>query len=156
MGIGLIAGAVQVLVAATAPSAPAAAAATPGPCLVIGDSIAVKLGPLRPNCTVVARGGITSDEVLAMAPANTGFRTVIVSMGSNDAWANPVTGNLATLRKKYPSASFSWIAPRRDRHGLAVVAFAKQRGDRVVRLADFPSRDTMHPDNYTDVAKQLP
>ena len=149
--VTLIAG----LVAATGPPSASAPTAV-RPCLLLGDSIAIGIARLRPACRLVAQKGITSDEVLAAAPADRSYRHVIVAMGSNDRWRTPLPRNLAAVRTLYPKASFTWIAPRRGRSAQQVAAFASSHHDGLVELVDFSSRDTVHPLDYAAVAARLP
>lgn len=133
------------------------AAAPASSCLLIGNSIAVGLGRVEPGCVLAAQNGITSDQVLALAPPDTGFTRVIVSMGSND-WRTraPLADNLIRLRKLYPQARFVWLAPRRGRNAEIVADFARHHHDDVIKLGDLPSRDSTHPLDYADVAARLP
>lgn len=143
-----------VLIFAMCPATGSAQSAT---CLLTGDSIAVGLEKFKPGCTAAARNGATSDEVVAMAPADSGFTQVIVSMGTND-WRTraPLAANLDALRARYPHARFAWIAPRKGRSETLVALFAASHHDALVRLADLPSRDSTHPSNYADLAGLLP
>ncbi len=126
-----------------------------GLCLILGDSNAGGVARQVPQCEAVTRKNATSTAVLAMAPADRGYQRVIVSTGGPDRKRHPLPENLASIRARYPQAKFTWLAPRRGFNALAVSDFAKAHNDGLIKLGDFPSRDSTHPDNYAAVAAQL-
>lgn len=59
------------------------------------------------------------------------------------------------VRAQYPKARFTWLVPIKPANGNIVVAFAMSWQDRMVPLADFPSRDRVHPSDLEPVNRAI-
>lgn len=124
-------------------------------CLVLGDSIAQGLAPYRPLCVASTKVGASSAKIAMMMPHRR-FEQVIISAGSNDALAPDLKQRLELIRRAYPDSTVTWIAPRNAIAERIVVNIAMHNNDSVVRLNDFGSRDNIHPQSYSVLAKRLP
>ncbi len=124
-------------------------------CLLLGDSIALRAKPYLPDCQAVVKNGITSNDVVARAPADLPYGRVIVSMGTNDKHREPLLDNLATIRARYPNARFVWLAPRRGKAAIQTYEFATEHNDQVVQLREFASTDHIHPADMRDVVAHI-
>lgn len=85
-------------------------------CLILGDSIAVGTAKHRPECVVMAKGGINSyqwrrqylERDTGALPA---ARTVIISLGSNDHKHVRTILELQTIRRNVNAERVFWILP---------------------------------------------
>jgi lysophospholipase L1-like esterase len=81
-------------------------------CLILGDSIAVGTHQFKPECTMVAKGGINSWQwnrtySKDLKPA----RTVIISLGSNDHSGVNTFKELLAMRQQVDAERVFWIMP---------------------------------------------
>jgi len=85
-------------------------------CLILGDSIAVGTQQFRPECAIMAKGGINSYQwrkqylqsdqgVLPKA------KTVIISLGSNDHKNVRTILELQAIRKAVNAEQVFWVLP---------------------------------------------
>lgn len=123
-------------------------------CLIVGDSVAQGLASYHSQCKAVTKVGASSARILRL-PIGSGYSEVVISAGSNDP-LNPKLGpNLWALRKKFPDAKVTWVAPRNSRAAQRVYETAVMFHDRVVYLGKFKSNDGIHPKDYKAVAKKV-
>ena len=118
-------------------------------CLIVGDSIAVGLKSVRPECFEMARVGITSPQwvrVYGDRPALEGeARTVIISLGSNDSSVEATSVALNTIRTRVRASRVIWIMPAIKPYIQKVVeALAASHGDGLVYIRGL-SHDGVHP-----------
>lgn len=118
-------------------------------CLIIGDSIAVGVSQVRPECQSIAKSGINSTDwnrrhLHQMKPA----RTLIISLGANDLGIN-TEGNIRSLRTQAQADRVFWLLPSqrlKPRQVEAVRQVAAEFGDTVIpRPESNISADGVHP-----------
>lgn len=119
-----------------------------------GDSIAVGVAQALhlPIAAVSARVGASSAEIVRMTRSQDG-RHVVISAGSNDPTNPRLVANLEAIRRKLGNVSVVWILPRHSLAAAAVVRVCARHRDTMVNLADFRSRDGVHPSSYRAVAR---
>lgn len=117
-------------------------------CLILGDSIAVGIGQMRPECVVEAKVGINSEDY-----ANGLFRhfeivdskKTIISLGSNDAYVESY-GPMLALRELIKGDVIWILSSNNEESRFAALTIAKQFGDDVVDIMAYPmSPDGVHP-----------
>ena len=118
-------------------------------CLIVGDSIAVGVSQVRPECASIAKSGINSHDwnsknMHRLRPA----RTLIISLGANDAGIN-TEGNIRALRTNAQADRVFWLLPSqrlKPRQVAAVQQVAQEFGDTVIpRPETNISADGVHP-----------
>lgn len=118
-------------------------------CLIVGDSIAVGVSQVRPECQAIVKSGINSktwnDKHLhKLKPA----RTLIISLGANDLGIN-TKGHIRSLRTNAQADRVFWLLPSeklKPRQVEAVRQVAEEFGDTVIpRPESNISRDGVHP-----------
>jgi lysophospholipase L1-like esterase len=115
-------------------------------CLVLGDSIAVGLGQVRPECAVVAISGITSERYVQTLLAPRRARTVIISLGVNDGDGVSIIDNLRLLRRTIAADTVYWLlAGTNPRARDAARAVAALYRDRLIDVAPLAGPDHVHP-----------
>jgi len=81
-------------------------------CLILGDSIAVGIAQQRPECVVLAKGGINSWQFNNKNITNLkSTKTAIISLGSNDHKGVRTKRELQTLREMVDAEIVFWILP---------------------------------------------
>lgn len=119
-------------------------------CLIVGDSIAVGVSQVRPECGSIAKSGINSRDWNArnmqqLKPA----RTLIISLGANDLRSHDTAGNIRSLRSKAQADRVFWLLPNETLKPAAVAAVkqvAAEFGDTVIdRPKTNMSVDRVHP-----------
>ena len=81
-------------------------------CLILGDSIAVGIAQQRPECVVLAKGGINSWQFNNKNITNLkSAKTAIISLGSNDHKGVRTKRELETLREMVDAEIVFWILP---------------------------------------------
>ena len=117
-------------------------------CLILGDSIALGIGQMRPECVVEAKVGINSEDY-----ANGLFRhfeivdskKTIISLGSNDAYVESY-GPMLALRELIKGDVIWILSSNNEESRFAALTIAKQFGDDVVDTMAYPmSPDGVHP-----------
>ena len=117
-------------------------------CLILGDSIAVGISQMRPECVVQAKSGINSEDY-----ANGLFhrfelihaKKTIISLGSNDAYVESY-GPMLALRELIKGDVIWILSANNEESRYAALTLAKQFGDSVVDTRAFPIRkDKVHP-----------
>ena len=125
-------------------------------CLILGDSIAVGTHQFKPECTMVAKGGINSwqwnkNYSKDLKPA----RTVIISLGSNDHSGVNTFKELLTMRQQVDAEHVFWIMPAIKPNVQDVVQIiAKNFGDTILPITRLQP-DGVHPSwaGYKQLAK---
>jgi lysophospholipase L1-like esterase len=127
-------------------------------CLVMGDSIAVGIGQNRPECTTVARVGITSKkwyETYKIKDKN--YEQVVISLGTND-FHNITEKSLRKIRSEIKSQRVIWILPSstlKPEQRSVVLDIAREYRDATVDISGYLGYDHIHPTGrgYQDIAK---
>lgn len=117
-------------------------------CLIMGDSIAVGIANMRPDCVVEAKVGINSEDYV-----NGLFRhfelveakKTIISLGSNDAGIDSY-GPMLALRETI-KGDVVWILSSNNRESVfAALQISKHYGDSVIDVGSYPMQiDRVHP-----------
>lgn len=119
-------------------------------CLIVGDSIAVGVSQVRPECASIAKSGINSRDWNArnmqrLKPT----RTLIISLGANDLRTHNTEGNVRSLRTNAQASRVFWLLPNETLKPAAVAAVKKvaaEFGDTVIdRPKTNMSADGVHP-----------
>ena len=124
-------------------------------CAFIGDSIAVGLQQVQPDCAVHAKVGAGSDFILTKNYGTSTNSYVVISMGSN--WPNNPRNraNAIKLRKSIKTELVVWILPYNRTAATTMRAVAQQFQDNYVDLNAFPSKDHVHPSSYRKVNREV-
>ena len=123
-------------------------------CVVLGDSIAVGIGSVSPQCETIAKVGINSKNFVVSNRYIPKAKTTVISLGSNDGNAD-FSKYLRELRKK-ASGKVIWIlSANNDKARQIALNIARQNGDSVVYLSSFATADGIHPKSYSSVAKKI-
>lgn len=118
-------------------------------CLIVGDSIAVGVGQVRPECQAIAKSGINSSNwnkqhLHKLKPT----RVLIISLGANDLGVN-TEENIRTLRSRAQAEKVFWLLPSqrlKPEQVRAVKFVAQDFGDIVIpRPEKNISADGVHP-----------
>lgn len=128
-------------------------------CLIIGDSIAVGLFGVRPECHMSAMVGISSvgwDS--RFGKIDLSAKTVIISLGSNDWDRTDTYGSLREIRSKVKAKQVFWVAPNQEmkpKQYYDVNVIAGMYGDKVV-WTDRYEPDRIHPNRagYKELAEK--
>lgn len=116
-------------------------------CVYIGDSIAVGLQQLEPNCGIYAKVGADTDFIVKHFSGTKAAGHAVITMGSN-APKNPHNyENALKLRKSLKVDFVVWVLPYDRTSAAAIRKVAQQFPDAIVDLHGIPSRDGVHP-NY--------
>ena len=123
-------------------------------CLIIGDSIAVGVGSVSPQCETIAKVGINSKNFVVSYKYIPSAKTTVISLGSNDGNAD-FSKYLTNLRSKV-SGKVVWILSANNAKAREIVLkIARQNGDSVIYLSQFKSADGIHPKSYSSVASKV-
>jgi len=118
-------------------------------CLIVGDSIAVGVSQVRPECQAIVKSGINSSDwnkkhLHKLKPA----RTLIISLGANDLGIN-TEGHVRSLRTNAQADRVFWLLPSqklKPQQVAAVRQVAEEFGDTVIpRPESNISADGVHP-----------
>ena len=118
-------------------------------CLIVGDSIAVGVSQVRPECHAIVKSGINSSDwnkkhLHKLTPT----RTLIISLGANDLGIN-TEGNVRSLRTQVNADRVFWLLPSqklKPKQVEAVRQVAAEFGDTVIpRPESNISKDGVHP-----------
>lgn len=132
-------------------------------CLIMGDSIAVGMHYVKPQCTVIAKSGINSQQYNEKYVKNHknayGAEAVIVSLGSNDAYVKHTYNELYVLREKIKAERVFWVLPNPEKfptQASDVKLIAVSFGDTVIQTQKY-SPDEVHPTNagYRELSTQV-
>lgn len=129
-------------------------------CLILGDSIGV--GTARAvneryaaHCDVQAAERATAKQVLSWPKPRKEYGSCVFSIGSNDPAAPALARTLSRIRGSICFRRVIWLLPYARPQASIVSAVAARYGDETLDLARFPSRDQIHPYNYSEVAAAL-
>jgi len=118
-------------------------------CLIVGDSIAVGVSQVRPECQAIVKSGINSSDwnkkhLHKLKPT----RTLIISLGANDLGIN-TEGHVRSLRTNAQADRVFWLLPSqklKPQQVAAVRQVAEEFGDTVIpRPESNISADGVHP-----------
>ena len=118
-------------------------------CLIVGDSIAVGVSQVRPECQAIVKSGINSAEwnrkhLSKLEPT----RTLIISLGANDLGVD-TDANIRQLRARAQAERVFWLLPSqrlKPEQVRAVKFVAQDFGDTVIpRPEKNISADGVHP-----------
>lgn len=127
-------------------------------CLIVGDSIAVGMHRVLPECAVLAKGGINSWQWHKLyGGKSVAARTVIISLGSNDHEGVRTESELNKLRESVGNASVYWVLPAiKPQVQAIVVRIAQRNGDAVLRIRSLQP-DKIHPSDrgYRAIAEEV-
>jgi len=118
----------------------------------IGDSIAVGISSAF-NCTQMAQVGRTSGQQAALIKI-LNVDTAIISLGSNDPRNPDLYRNLRHVRAHLVSRRVIWVLPYDRQAAEAVRRAAGDRGDGILNLRNFVTKDGIHPISYRSVARE--
>ena len=119
-------------------------------CLIVGDSIAVGVSQVRPECQSIAKSGINSRDwtgkhLQKLRPT----RTLIISLGANDYKGINTEGHIRSLRTNAQADRVFWLLPSqrlKPRQVEAVSQVAAEFGDTIIpRPESNISSDGVHP-----------
>lgn len=119
-------------------------------CLIVGDSIAVGVSQVRPECQSIAKSGINSRDwnskhLHKLKPT----RTLVISLGANDYKGINTEGHIRSLRTNAQADRVFWLLPSqklKPRQVEAVKLVASEFGDTVIpRPESNISSDGVHP-----------
>jgi len=138
-------------------------------CLILGDSIAVGTQQFRPECVVMAKGGINSYQwrkqyLQSDSGALPEAKTVIISLGSNDHKNVRTVRELQEIRRNVRADRVFWILPHGNNPASGtdiewlqtfVKVVAGENGDIVLPITRV-QKDNIHPswEGYRDLAEQ--
>ena len=138
-------------------------------CLIIGDSIAVGTAMARPECAVMAKGGINSQQWRRQylerdSGALPAARTVIISLGSNDHKHVRTIRELQEIRRNVNAERVFWILPHGNNPASEVdlvwlqtfvKVVAGENGDTVLPITRVQA-DNIHPSwaGYRELAEK--
>ena len=121
-------------------------------CIVIGDSIAVGVGSVSPNCSTIAKVGINSKNYNIHYNHIPTANTTVISLGSNDGNMD-FSKYLESLRKKI-KGNVIWILPANNAKARnIVIKIASKYNDRTVRITN--TIDNVHPKSYSQLRKKI-
>jgi len=125
-------------------------------CLIIGDSIAVGIHQVRPECVAYAKGGWNTWQWNKEFIKNDlSANTVIISLGTNDHIHVRTKAELQRIREKVGiNSKVYWILPA-IKHDvqLIIIQMAKEYGDVVLPINRLQP-DKIHPSwaGYKEIA----
>jgi lysophospholipase L1-like esterase len=131
-------------------------------CLILGDSIAVGIGQNRPDCTTIAKVGITSDKWYKnySHKITDAYKVVVISLGTND-WKTILTAEyLYDIRSKVKADMVVWILPSltlKPTQRALVKEIANEFHDKTMDISQFTGPDGIHPTGrgYNQIAKSI-
>lgn len=118
-------------------------------CLIVGDSIAVGVSQVRPECKSIAKSGINSanwnkQHLNKLQPT----KTMIISIGANDLGVD-TDANIRKLRKAAQADRVFWLLPSqklKPEQYRFVKFVAQEYGDTVIPRPERDiSADGVHP-----------
>ncbi|TGX49214.1 hypothetical protein E5A73_20060 [Sphingomonas gei] len=129
-------------------------------CLILGDSTALGAGRAINathivRCDVLAVEGASAAQILTWPRAPKRYSTIIVAVGSNDAPTPPLRRALVRIRVGLAARRVIWLLPYARSNAAIVNSIAISFADESLDLAQFPSRDRVHPSRYEDLVKVL-
>lgn len=118
-------------------------------CLILGDSTAVgtagALAREGVRCEVHAHVGARSSGVLEELQGRITPAVALIALGSNDVGDPRMELRLTALRARTRASRVTWLAPYNRSAALIVTRVALRFADKVIPLAQLPTRDGVHP-----------
>lgn len=128
-------------------------------CLLLGDSTAVgtagALALQGVRCEVHAHVGAHSRDLARDWQGGTMPAVAVIALGSNYVRDPRLERSLTMLRARTRTPRVTWLAPYNPSAALIVTKVAVRFGDRVISLAQQPTRDGVHPVSYRPIARLL-
>lgn len=122
-------------------------------CTVWGDSIALMIAALSPQCNYSAVVGRSPAAILSHPPKEFGD-VVYISAGSNPKLTVASGKTLAAIRAKVPATSkVIWVLPAHAIQAKPVKALAERLGDPYSAFRAGP--DHVHPSNPRQLVRAL-
>jgi lysophospholipase L1-like esterase len=125
-------------------------------CLIVGDSIAVGTAHFRPECTVMAKSGINSqDWNERYFHDQLQSDTVIISLGSNDLKTLNTFKEIILLRSRIKARRVFWILPANKPQKVELIKMvAEEYKDTIIPIPKV-SPDHVHPSpqGYRELAR---
>ena len=128
-------------------------------CLILGDSIATGIATERRECTSLSKVGINSNQWnQRYIHHDLNFRTVIISLGTNDHNGIQTQKELESLRNRITNARVYWILPPCNAKFCkptiqeTIKSIAQTHGDFIIEN----KTSYIHPNRkeYRDIAEQ--
>ena len=123
-------------------------------CLILGDEIAQGVSQYKPQCAVVAKAQINSEDwkkVNSCLIQPAGY--TIISLGTNDSATVITEWELQEIRNRIKTGRVFWIMPVVKNKVInlqnAVDMVAKLNGDTVIKTKQFS------PQGYKSLAEQI-
>ena len=120
-------------------------------CMILGDSTAIGIAQHKPECAVIARVGITSENWYKNFNTNpntkNNYKIVVISLGNND-YKNTTAESLYNIRKHINADIVFWIAPSltlKPIQRLLVRELANEFKDKVIESHPYIGYDGIHP-----------
>lgn len=132
-------------------------------CLILGDSIAVGIGSHRPDCAVIAKVGITSQQWLKHngnhPTFNKPYKVVAISLGSNDFRNSSTAESLYDIRHKIKADLVVWVMPSislKPIQRALIREIANEFKDKILEIEKM-SYDGIHPSpiGYKELSKKF-
>jgi len=132
-------------------------------CMILGDSIAVGIAQQKPECAVIARVGITSENWYKNFHTNPNtkksYKIVVISLGSND-YKNTTAEALYNIRKHINADMVFWISPSltlKPIQRTVIKELANEFKDKVIESHPYISYDGIHPtpSGYKQIASMI-
>lgn len=132
-------------------------------CMILGDSIAVGIAQHKPECAVIARVGITSENWYKNFHINPNtkksYKIVVISLGSND-YKNTTAESLYNIRKHINADMVFWIAPSltlKPIQRTLIKELANEFKDKVIESHPYIGYDGIHPtpSGYKQIASMI-
>lgn len=128
-------------------------------CLILGDSTGVgTAGALAREgiqCEIHAHVGARSSGVLEEWQGRITPAVALIALGSNDVGDPRLERRLIALRARTRAPRVTWLAPYNRTAALIVMKVALRFGDKVIPLAQLPTRDGVHPTSYRPISGLL-
>lgn len=132
-------------------------------CLILGDSTAIGIAQHKPECAVIARVGITSENWYKTFNTNPitkkKYKIVVISLGNND-YKNTTAESLYNIRKHINADTVFWIAPSLTLKPIQrslINELANEFKDKVIESHPYIGYDGIHPNQngYKDINKKI-
>ena len=128
-------------------------------CLILGDSTGVgAAGALAREgirCEVHAHVGARSSGLLEEWQGRITPAAALIALGSNDVGDPRLESRLVALRARTRASGVTWLAPYNRTAALIVTRVAMRFGDKIIPLAQLPTRDGVHPTSYRPISGLL-
>jgi len=127
-------------------------------CLLVGDSIALGAHRFKPECAVIAKNGINSQQWNKQnSNQSLGAKVVIISLGSNDHAGIRTLWELQELRRRVYADRVYWIMPAiKPNIQQMVKLVSDDYGDTILPITGLQP-DKVHPSSagYKEMIKDI-